>query len=68
MDEASSRDEWGRFSLLLATIINSNPFRSGAAVNASDINPYHDEKQDKRTPLVTLTGSELALRFNGCIN
>ena len=40
MDEARSRDRWGRHSILLATVINSNPFRSGKPVSADELNPY----------------------------
>jgi hypothetical protein len=61
---ARGRDEWNRFALLLATIINSNPFRSGAPADADEINPY-SEPRDQSKSLVMLTGSEMAIRYNG---
>jgi hypothetical protein len=65
MDEARGRDEWNRFSVLLATIINSNPFRSGTAIRAEDLNPYQSEGGGKseRATMVTIKGSEIAIRY-----
>lgn len=63
MDEARGRDEWGRFSVLLATIVNSNPFRSGPPVEAAELSPYKSEAKRSMKSLVMITGSELAIRY-----
>jgi len=42
MAEGQARHQANAMSSLIATIVNSNPFRSGAPVKAETINPYAD--------------------------
>ena len=63
MAEAASEVQWMHTSVLQATIINSNPFRSGKAVSASELNPHYAKHNQKLAN--TIKGSDIAVMFGG---
>lgn len=40
MAESRSREAWSQTSFICASIINSNPFRSGEPISPQEINPF----------------------------
>ncbi len=51
MAEGRNRSEWDRTALTVAMIVNSNPYREGAAVQPDVFHPYAARARREEKPL-----------------
>lgn len=52
MAEARGRDNWQHTSVIVATLVNSNPFRKGKPATPSEFDPYAVKAKAKAKPLM----------------
>jgi hypothetical protein len=64
MSTSRLRSEWDQSSLIVAAIINSNPYRKGSAVQPDQFNPYR-KAPAARKPDITISIKDLLPSFGG---